>query len=518
MMNIGNYRSLKLKNSYIILLVMVVLSGTCIRLINLTQPLLEGSSTRQFTTAMVARNFYHHGFKLFYPQIEGGGDDPGYVMQEFYIIPFVAAIFYWFMGGVHEWVLRLLSVISYILAAIMLYKLSQYYFSRKTAIISVFCFTVSPISIYLGRAVHPEMLIAFFNMATIYAFSRWIFQEKNIYGLWAILSFVFAVLLKVPNLYLLLPILFIVFVKYHESFLKQPKLWFFLMVSSIPIGLFNLHQHLVRMAFPNPSMDNFKLEVIINYLKVFLRNKYFYKAVYENMISYTLTPIGFVLFILGLMLKPENKRSWLFHIWILSIAIFFLLMPAQSRQGYYQMHLLPAACIIIAGLIFKFYNSQFFKENFLRKRIFTNLFLSVIFLVVLRYTYAFYEVPKNFRHVVETGQVIDRLTEKDALVIASVEGSGDLLYYANRRGWGFMIHGEEKRKQEIAQGEDTRGKTYDPIVLLELFRSKGADYFASASMEEFFGHEKFSRYMFENYRVIQQTTHYIIFDLRKKNK
>lgn len=497
------------------ILIIIISLGALIRIVKLDQPLLEGSSTRQIHTAMIARNFYHHGFKLFYPQIEGSGDDPGYLMQEFYIIPFVAAIFYWFMGGVHEWVLRLFSVISYILAASMLYKLSQYYCSRKVAIISLLCFTISPLSIYLGRAVHPEMLMAFFIMATIYAFSRWIFQGKNIYGLWAILSFVFAVLLKIPNLYLLFPLLFILFVRYRWNSFKQPKLWIFLMLSLIPIALFNFHQYSVRMAFPNASVANFKLEVIINSFKVFLRNKYFYKTVYENLISYTLTPIGFALFILGLMLKPENKRNWLFQIWILSIAIFFLLMPAQSRQGYYQMHLLPVACIIIAELIFKFYNSQFFKESFFKKRIFTILFLSVIFLAVLRYTHAFYEVPKNFRYVVETGQAVDRLTEKDALVIASIEGSGDLLYYANRRGWGFMIHGEEKRKQEIAQGEDTRGKTYDPVALLELFRSQGADYFASASMEELFGHEKFSNYMFENYRVIQQTPHYIIFDLKK---
>lgn len=498
------------------LLIMIIFLGTLIRTVNLNQPLLEGSSTRQIHTAMIARNFYQRSFKLFYPQIEGSGDEPDYLMQEFYIIPFIVAICYWFMGGVHEWVLRLLSVFSYIIAAIMLYKLAKYYFSKQVGMISVLCFTISPISVYLGRAVHPEMLMIFFDITTIYAFSRWIFQGKNIYGLWAILSFVFAVLLKVPNLYLLLPLLFILFIRYRWGLFRQWQLWIFLGVSLIPIGLFNFHQHLVRTALPNPNMDNFKLKVIIDSLRVFLGNKYFYKTVYEHLISYTFTPIGFTLFILGLMLKPENKRSWLFHIWILSIVIFFLLMPAQSRQGYYQMHLLPAACIIIAGLIFKFYNSQFFKVSFLKKRIFTTLFLSLILLIVLRYTYAFYEVPKNFRHVVETGQAIDRLTEKDALVIASIEGGGDLLYYANRRGWAFMIHGEEKRKQEIAQGEDTRDKIYDPIVLLELFRSKGADYFASASMEEFFGHEEFSRHMFENYRVIEQMPHYIIFDLKKR--
>jgi uncharacterized membrane protein len=185
------------------------LLGALVRAINLNQPLLEGASTRQVQTAMIARNFYNRGFRLFYPQVDNFGNNPGYLMQEFYIIPFIAAIFYKLLGGVNEWVLRLLSLLAFIIATIMIYKLTTYYFNKKMGIISTLCFTISPLSIYLGRAVHPEMLMIFFNMATIYAFSRWIYEDRNIYGAWAVISFIFAVLLKVPNLYLILPILFI---------------------------------------------------------------------------------------------------------------------------------------------------------------------------------------------------------------------------------------------------------------------------------------------------------------------
>jgi len=107
------------------------LKRACIRLINITQPLLEGSPSKQITTAMIAKNYYNNGFKLLYPQTEGGGDNLRYLPQELYILPFIAAIFYKLCAGVHEYILRLLSVISYILATIMLYKLSTYYFSKK---------------------------------------------------------------------------------------------------------------------------------------------------------------------------------------------------------------------------------------------------------------------------------------------------------------------------------------------------------------------------------------------------
>jgi hypothetical protein len=263
-------------------------------------------------------------------------------------------------------------------------------------------------------------------------------------------------------------------------------------------------------------MVNFKLEVILNSIKAFLSSKWFYKTTYENLISYTLTPIGFTFFILGLMLKVERRRDLLFHLWILSVAIFFLIMPGQSWQGYYQMHLLPAACVIIAKVIYQFSESQFYRDSFLKKRITGTLFSLLALLVVFRYSYGYYKVPPNFQYVVETGKAIDQLTEKDALVIASIENGPDLVYYANRKGWPFMVHLEEKKKYDIASGEDITGRIYDPILYLENLRKAGAKYFASASLEEFLSYERFSKYMYEHYRIVKQTPHFIIFDIKEK--
>lgn len=496
------------------LLTIIILFGALVRMINLTQPLLEGASTRQVETAMIARNFYNHGFKLFYPQVDWFGDDPGYLMQEFYIIPFIAALFYKLAGGVHEWFLRLISVFSYLIATVMVYKLASYYTNKKIGIISALCFTLSPLSVYLGRAVHPEMLMIFFNMSAVYFFSKYMDENKLCHGLLAALSFVFAVLLKVPNLYMLLPLAFIAYTRFGWNFLKQGRLWVLMIVSAVPIALFNYHQHLIRIAFPNPDMVNFKLEVIISSLRIYLTGKEFYKAVFDNLVTYTLTPVGFTLLAFGLLVKIENKRDLLFHVWILSAAAFFLLMPGQSWQGYYQMHLLPAACILIGKVIYQFSKSQFYKERFLEKRAFGFLFLFLIFLVVFRYSYAYYRIPENFKYVVETGKAMDQLAEKDALIIASIENGVDLVYYSNRRGWPFTIQLEEKRKHDIASGEDITGRIYDSIQYLEYLRGRGAEYFASASKEEFFSNNKFSVYMFKNYKVMRETPHFIIFDLK----
>ncbi|KPK41828.1 MAG: hypothetical protein AMJ78_04455, partial [Omnitrophica WOR_2 bacterium SM23_29] len=358
----------------------------------------------------------------------------------------------------------------------------------------------------------------FFNTAAIYSFLRWVEKRTLPYGIATAASFTMAVLLKVPNLYLVLPLLFIGLTSRGKGIFKNAQFWFLLVISFIIIGAFNLHQHLVRVAYPNAAMTNFDLNNILHYIKVYLLKPEFYKKVYEDLVSYTLTPVGATLLALGLLLKVEAKREWLFYIWISSIGIFFLLMPAQSIQGYYQAHLLPLACVVIGKVIYQFSESQFYRDRFFKKRISGLLFLSFALLIVFRYSYAYYRVPENFRYVVKTGKQIDCLTEKDALVISSIENGPDLVYYSNRKGWAFMVNMAERKAQEIEWGEDISGRIYDPIVCLENLRDRGAEYFASASIEEFLSNEEFSKYMLKNYKVIKETSHFIIFDIKEKKR
>ncbi len=496
-------------------LIIIILFGSLVRAINLNQPLLEGASTRQVQTAMIARNYYNHGFKLFYPQVDNFGDNPGYLMQEFYIIPFIAALLYKLLGGVHESILRLLSVFSYIIATIMIYKLARYYFNKKIGIISALCFTISPLSIYLGRAVHSEMAMIFFNLATIYSFSKWLYEDKAYYGLLSIISFIMTVALKVPNLYLLLPLAFISYIRYGPSFIKNFKWWFFFIASLIPIAMFNYFEYLVRIGYPNAAMENFKLEVILKYIRIYLTQKLYYKKVFEDLVTYTLTPVGVTLFLAALLTKLKDRKEVMFYVWISGVIIFFLLMPAQSIQGYYQIHFLPIACIFIAKIANIFFESEFYRGNFIGKKAFLSLSLFFIFIIVFRYSYAYFRIPENFRYVVEAGKAIEGLTEKDALVIASIENGPDLVYYSNRKGWPFMIDREAVREEEenLRQGV---GLIYNPIKYLEHLRAHGADYFASASTREFMSHKEFSKYMFDNYRILLRTPNYIIFDLKAR--
>src|ERR1043166_4778568 len=80
----------------IILLLALLCLGVSLRLIEISRPFVGEWSWRQADVAMIAENFYHNGFNIFYPQINWAGDYPGYVGTEFPLVPFIASLLYVF--------------------------------------------------------------------------------------------------------------------------------------------------------------------------------------------------------------------------------------------------------------------------------------------------------------------------------------------------------------------------------------------------------------------------------------
>src|SRR5919197_5276001 len=106
--------------------------GLGIRLIKISQPYVDAWSWRQADVAMIAENFYRHGFNLFYPQINWAGPAPGYVGTEFPLVPFLAAGLYQIFG-VQDWIGRVLLVGFFAASVPFLYLLITQVSSAQSA-------------------------------------------------------------------------------------------------------------------------------------------------------------------------------------------------------------------------------------------------------------------------------------------------------------------------------------------------------------------------------------------------
>jgi hypothetical protein len=98
-------------------LIGLLLVGLLIRLVKISQPFVDNWSWRQTDVAMVAENFYRHGFNIFYPQINWAGAAPGYVGTEFPAVSFIASLLYLFFG-VQDWIGRSISVLCFVVSIV----------------------------------------------------------------------------------------------------------------------------------------------------------------------------------------------------------------------------------------------------------------------------------------------------------------------------------------------------------------------------------------------------------------
>lgn len=478
----------------------IILAGIFIRLFNIGMPLLEGASTRQIYNAMVARNFYEHGLNFFYPFIEIRGDTPYVQALEAPVVPYIAAILYHFFGGAHTEILRIISIFSTAIAVFFLYHLVSFISDKSTALVAVFLFNFYPISIFTGRSAVHEMTLMAFIIAAVYYFLRWVKEERFIFSVLAGVFFILAVLIKKPCLYLLLPFAYLAFSKWKWKAIGKS---YIVLIALFIVLCWQAWEWHLRAHFPDPQWIHFDLRHHLGRIIYTYTSADFYKKIYSDVVDYVLTPLGVTFFLIGVFLKTQRQTYRLLYSWLAAVVFFYLIMPEQFwAHGYYHVHYLPIASFFAAsGFIFVV--RQIFPERDLfsvKAKILVASFALVFLIMSVRHSLYAYIVPDSKSQVLSAAERINHIAGKDELVIVSADNPACLLYYSHRKGWPFYFMGD----------------LADSIAKLDDFRSKGADYLASAYKVEIARNEAFWNYLRNNYEVIGEDSRFIIFDIRKK--
>ncbi|MGB8310515.1 MAG: glycosyltransferase family 39 protein [Halobacteriota archaeon] len=480
-----------------VILLSLIFLQLLLTLNHITSPFLDYHAWRQADTAAIARNFYHNGFNILYPQIDWGGAGPGYVETEFQLVPFLTAVLYQ-LFGVHDYVARLVAISFSILSIYLIYKLSYKYFTRNVAIFSALFFIISPLNVYTSRSFQPESAMVFFSLGSLYFFDAWI--EKERWGAFALASFctTAAFLVKIPTIFLGVPLLWLVYTKYRWHLFKEWKLYLFAALALIPPILWYYHAHLLFLHYGNTFgiwtlTDTEGWNAKWGSLEIWFSSA-FYNNYLLRLSGIVLTPIGFTLFILGVFQKVKSRREYVFHFWLLSILIYFIVLARGNWiHDYYQLPLVPVAAIFMGKALAMLLGVKQEKKIGVFALLAVTLLMSVsIFLPPL------YKID-DAQH--EAGPAIDKLTPKGALIIAGDGYAPTLLYYANRKGW--LIAPEEWTPHKI-----------------ETLKEQGANYFVTsrvAYLKNDVKNKQFYDYMSEKFPVVEGTN-YIIFNLTNSNK
>lgn len=482
-----------MKKIHIILLIIIILGAITTRLYKFDNPIADWHAWRQADTSSVSRNFVQQGFDVLHPRyndisnIQSGKDNPnGYRFVEFPIYNIFQAASYKFFGifTLVQWG-RIVTILSSVLSLLFIYLLVKKYANPTAALFSAAFYAFLPFNIYYGRSILPDPTMIMASLGGIYFFDKWL-EKENKNWLPFFLSVILtssALLLKPYAIFFTLPIIYLAFYKLGFKVFKKWQLYIYIIIALTPI----ISWRLWMTQYPEGIPVN---EWLFNGGDIRFKGAFFYWIFADRIGRLILGFWGLVILGFGLLslgTKKQLSKNLFFASFLVSSLLYITIIARGNVQhDYYQILIIPSLAILL-GL-----GSSFLlnlpKEQF-HKSIGIIIFsISSIFTLLFGWYFVRDYFNINNSSIISAGAAVDKLTPKDAKVIAILHGSeGDttFLYQTNRQGWPSF----EKPMPEMI--------------------NMGADYliFANPQKEDM----SFAK----DYKLVSSTPDYIIFDLHK---
>lgn len=484
MVNLKSFTKKVVKEGYIFL-VLILLLGFFLRLYKIDNPVADWHSWRQADTASVSRIFLEEGIDLFLPRyhdissIQTGYENPnGWRMVELplfnvfhvYLLNFFPQIPFDVAG-------RLVSVFASLLSAVFIFLIGKRFLGRNGGLLAALFFLIIPFNIYFSRVILPEPLTVLFTIAGLYFFILWIDKNKFWQIVLSALLFAIALLEKPYTGFYAVPMLYLALAKYRFKALLEPRLWIFLSISLVPLFLWRawMNQYIEGIPFWKWAFNGDNIR---------FRPAFWWWIFEERLGKLILGTWGVIAFVFGFLYKPQKGYPLFFYALFLGQFLYFSVVATASvRHDYYQTLSIPAISLILAAGSLALLQVK----NF-------NRWLTAFVVggsILLGLGFSAYQVKEYYKinhpEIVLAGQAVQRLTPKDAVVIAPYNGDTAFLYQTSRNGWPIATLPMEKMVNRL-----------------------GAEYFVSVNFDAQ------TKEVMEKYKVLEKTDKYVVVKLESE--
>ncbi|GMU95630.1 ArnT family glycosyltransferase [Ignavibacterium album] len=428
-------------------------------------------SWRQADTQNIARNFYKYGESIFYPQINWGGNGPGYVENEFQLYTYLISKIF-ILTGEHTLPGQLLSLIFIIITSLFLFKLVIYRFNNeKAALFSVIVFLVSNGPVHLSTAIMPDALSIMFYSIGLYSFIRYTDEKNRIHLLSFIVFTAFAGLVKPLALNLGIIQFFIILLG-RKELLKDYKIWIgWLLIVGI-VGGYMFFSYNLFLKYGNtfgviggekkfPTLHG--LTVLIHYPKLFYMS-----------VVWGLGITGWFSLIYLLLKKKFTNIEW--AMFIGNIIAVFVAMRYMVNQGF-SPHYYIFMCLW--GAYLSGYAFKILEENYSHKGIRAKFVTAVSVIILIVFAAHLFHRTHPLRihyhpNVNQTGNKLKEVAEPNSLIIVR-----SIANERERSTWGNRINNFEDPR--IFYISDLHGwslpRDYKGFKRVEEYRRQGAKYY-----------------------------------------
>ena len=315
----------------------------------------------------------------------------------------------------------------------------------------------------------------------VYFFDLWITEEsksqlKN-YSFFMIsaLFWVLAFLVKPFAAFFTLPLLVLSFEKYGIGFIRKWQLWLLAIIAVLPFGLWRIWMTQYPAGIPQSSW-------LFNSTNIRFKGAFFDWIFARRISQLILGYWGVPLLVVGFFV---NKKNYLYFLSFAVSSLVYVSVVATGnvQHSYYQIPIIPSIAIFLGiGSAFLI-NPP--KELSTRLKTIPVLIICSLFLFAFSWFYVRDYFNINNPSIVIAGEAVDRLTPKNARIIAPYDGDTSFLYQTKRKGWASF---EKPLPELIKMGAD----------YLVLVNPKSQDYGIG-----------------KTYKIVASTSDYILFNLHE---
>ena len=449
-----------------LLLTGILVLAAVLRFNNITQPLIDSFNWRQASTAMMASNFYHKSWNIFYPEVSWTATSPGYQGREFQTVGYIAALLY-LVAGEHDWIGRSVAVLFGLWGIFALYQLVRRVWDEERALLSAAVMAVLPGSIFIERSFLSDPGMVALITTSIWMLFAYLQTDRLRFLLLAAVIGAWGVLTKLPGLVVGFAMLYATLtILRRRHRLTRRKIAVMSIVGAlalVPVTLYYLWAVHLGRSYPPYHIAGEGNWVWNQGFRQWLDQNYFFPRLSWHFNNWMWTEPIIVLVMLGTIFpfcgfarweRGQNvvfgrvtvgsspKAPWLFHWWLLGMLPYYLIGARELVSNPWNFHIIdPAAaalssCAIIAISSFVAKTVRPSGGVLIKKGIIAASLILIAVLGTIRLKKVYYPAAE---HDYELGLALRQVSQPHDLVVtmATVLGDPIVIYYSQRRGWLF---------------------------------------------------------------------------------
>jgi len=409
----------------------LVLALVAVRLPLLDGPITGWHGWRQADTTAIARNFVEEDMNILHPRVDWRGATSGAVECEFPLVSWVIAGA-WRLGVDENVGARLPAMLASVLGTFGVLVLLRGWGLERVGWIAACAYGFSPFVVYFGRTPTPETAMLAASVWGLAFADRWAVTGRVRWLVGAASCLALAALLKLPALYMGLPLVVLLHERCGWSVFRSAAPWIAAAFLLVVVGAWYAHAN----AWGGSSGLTFGIwgAGTDKLLRVDLLGSWgFYNAVLMvSLVERVLTYAGAISAVIGLAVMPHGLPFRVVVSWFAALLVYLVVASGGVfAHDYYLMPFVPPAAIAMGFA----WNWGFRSDRRRAVRAFHGLLVVAAIVLSADRVIQFLRKEDPESALLRVAAQVSELSQPSDRIVVVHDGDPRLLYHAGRKGW-----------------------------------------------------------------------------------